>query len=677
MNPDNTLPPNNSYFPDQVQVGRPSVYLDPSVSSQGPANAVPDVTVPQNWLLYPNGSNQPPRMFSNPGSQWKLLISDPTLRVVTENAGSVSPSSVRYDRRWLSHLSEIPLSLGQGYMKSIVPDDAIVREDHPTVVHNLDTRGPPPNSRYYSWWNSPPPFDVNQRLSSNDLVQLVEIHNGTHRSVKRDHLESAAFVLPLFLREDLYSSLFCEIHCTLGGGDGPSLEDWVEDIILSKVSTIFLIENFLLEMLRFISSIGVNSFPPLVDFIHDFQDILWSLLESNIIQLDQLDEHLKFDQVTWWSERDSFVQRWRSRWNVPELDSPTIRRNYICGTIDAMFGLWPAPGHCFLHDWGQKHEAGGCDADDEFRIQDLDPVDRWVSERDAEPRCINSGLYFWETLPPEPDIGNFETTAEDLEKGASVSLTDLDARLINQRVPFKFSRTNRLDLHLTITDNQHILIFPYWKRLLMLRHHRVLVDDSCAEYPLGTVSLFQLLSRSARSADSRRKGIGGDVRYIAYELLQTYALLFYRHISCDSNCPDRRARGPGFYYREARLGISGWFGWSGMSSEDIAKGIGLEISYSKESFGALMPELWEHDYVPQSRDFKIFGKRLESINKELNVWRPSDLAELVRYRGWVEEESNYWAFWAVVGALIFAFLTLILGGLQLYYAIHPNSPGSS
>jgi hypothetical protein len=69
----------------------------------------------------------------------------------------------------------------------------------------------------------------------------------------------------------------------------------------------------------------------------------------------------------------------------------------------------------------------------------------------------------------------------------------------------------------------------------MLRHHKVLVDDSNPAHADHTISPFQLLSHSSRSPEERKNGKGVDVRFIAYELLHTYVLLFYRNSSSSSN----------------------------------------------------------------------------------------------------------------------------------------------
>jgi len=204
------------------------------------------------------------------------------------------------------------------------------------------------------------------------------------------------------------------------------------------------------------------------------------------------------------------------------ITSTRIRRDYICALLDTIFGLWP------LHDSAKGNDIK---TPGQFDMHGVQTQNHWVRAQEAIPRCINTGLYFWENLPPEPDSGNLEITKDDIEQGASISLLDLDAFLIERRLPFKFKAINRLDMHLTITVDKEILIFPHWKRFLMLRHHKVLINDSNPEYPEDSIMLFQLHSRSNREGNECMKGIGGDVRYIAYEILQTYALLFFRDIA--------------------------------------------------------------------------------------------------------------------------------------------------
>ena len=125
----------------------------------------------------------------------------------------------------------------------------------------------------------------------------------------------------------------------------------------------------------------------------------------------------------------------------------------------------------------------------------------------------------------------------------------MDALLIERRLPYTFQATDCLDKHLTILtgEKEKILIFTDWRRFLMLRHHRILVQDSRRDYPEDEVSRFQLLSRSTRSSLDRINGQGGDVRYIAYELLLTYSLLFYRNVS-----------GPGGeFYKDTQITFGG------------------------------------------------------------------------------------------------------------------------
>src|SRR6202035_1827318 len=103
------------------------------------------------------------------------------------------------------------------------------------------------------------------------------------------------------------------------------------------------------------------------------------------------------------------------------LNSQTVKRNYICSVFDAMFGLWPAPGHCLFHAgfdrciWDSlvsKHTKvfSRCSrVTEDPQIHPLSQYEtpgHWAFAQDAVPRCIHSGLYFWEKVPTQPDVGS-------------------------------------------------------------------------------------------------------------------------------------------------------------------------------------------------------------------------------------------------------------------------------
>ena len=86
-------------------------------------------------------------------------------------------------------------------------------------------------------------------------------------------------------------------------------------------------------------------------------------------------------------------------------------------------------------------------------------------------------------------------------------------------------------MHLTINVDKVILIFLFWKWYVMPWYHKVLINDLSPEYPEDKIILFQLHSQSNQMAEEYMGGIGGNIQYIEYELLQIYALLFFKDIS--------------------------------------------------------------------------------------------------------------------------------------------------
>lgn len=570
----------NSSHTTASSPGTRSAILDPPVPT--PNNLPPpsqlEVHIQPHWdTSFQNAIAQP---------YAQLSCFDTTVSVVTDNLALASPNLVTYDARWLEGLTQLPLELRSKYLP-VVPDDTLIRQNEYGVVGRKDINGPPEESKWYSWWTNSDPRvtfindNPNYWLSINELGIMTSLFNATH-----DNLNSGRtglmFTLPLIDRENLYKKLFHPIIFEVG--HNKELEGYVEDIIFSKVYEIFAVENFLLETLNMFKDFGVSQFPKPRLFLEDLYYLLDTLYREDDadrdparVKMSEIGEDLRLDQISWWIKRNhhdtEFVRRWNARWSgIPvaqytQLTIYPVIRGYVCALFDATFGLWPAPGHCFLHDDDGKMEVNDKDPGI-YDIQGLKKEDQWVSAQAAIPRCINSGLYFWESLPPQPDVASVDETTENLEKVASVSLRDLDAFLIEKRLPFEFKSTKRLEEHLTIDVDQHILIFIYWKQFLMLRHHKVLVYDARPDYPADEISRFQLLSRSTRTPNDRMRGTGGDVRYIAYELLRTYALLFKRGVS-DSG---------GYYRHEARvLGRRSLFNWE-KSSKEIADRLKLDFS---------------------------------------------------------------------------------------------------
>jgi len=290
----------------------------------------------------------------------------------------------------------------------------------------------------------------------------------------------------------------------------------VREIVQSKMTAIHFIESFII---RVWAELEVDAFPGLKCFVDDFPHFAKVLKGKHKKQ--DIVRKMRYDQVTEWSNECDFKRAWGYRWEhlgdwqYQIAKSPTIRRNYVCAVFDVLLGIWMAPGHCLFHDgWlgfnKKVMEESGSNTRETWRTS------RWASTDAVVPRCIHKQLYFWERLPPQVD-----TQHEDLnhiKTTASESLFYLDACYIEYRGPFKFKETPCVSEHLLITEDEKILIYTGWKRLLMLRHLKVLVDDSTID--IDEISNLQLLSRSTQSLEDRSYGEGGDIRYIAYELLQ-------------------------------------------------------------------------------------------------------------------------------------------------------------
>jgi len=346
--------------------------------------------------------------------------------------------------------------------------------------------------------------------------------------------------------------------------------------------------------------------------------------------MSELSGAIRLDQVTWWSD-GGFRIRWNQRWSAANADdlalvlSPDIRRHYICGIFDALLGVWQARGRCPFH---------------------LGAMDKgWVTMEAAVPRCINSGLYFWE----KPCLRDAHP-----EPSTSVSLQFLDALLIERRGPFRFAVTDRIEDHLTINENRQILICNNWRNLLMLRHHKVLVDDSKPMHAEDTISRFQLLSRSSRSPEERRKGEGVDVRFVAYELLHTYVLLFYRPSYRNAVWEDAHV-----------LAVLG----SAKSSPEIAELLPLGLTHwVKET----IVRMYSGNELPESRDFLIFRQRLEDLQKSLAGWKATRFHHLV-YRGYGEADPvALYGFYValyfyplVILGFLMSIIQTVLSGLAL------------
>jgi len=117
----------------------------------------------------------PPRKPENPrtkvhvalsapaGSPPTFLTFDSTLSVITDNAGLVSLSGVRYDTRWLNQFTQLPLQPDQGYVRVLESNSDVMLENDqdyngPKWIADICRPpfppSPPPKSVWFTWWNS-------------------------------------------------------------------------------------------------------------------------------------------------------------------------------------------------------------------------------------------------------------------------------------------------------------------------------------------------------------------------------------------------------------------------------------------------------------------------------------------------------------------------------------------
>ena len=690
------------YYPDRS--GNSSVYprsRSYRTPTRSPVQYDAETNLPHPVLDVPftrfNGNTiQPQRTASNSQlgavQQCATLINlDGPATISAENMSLVKPKSVEWDGQWFTYLTSVPMKLGNCYLLEDetmipVPENMV---DGKTYVRCTDVDGPPLGSALYGMWQDWPDREI-ARLRCKEYLTLAELqvcrlhHDQNNDYLDRRQFDRVCFILPLAERQSLYRKLFHEINFDVDSECHP-VDPYVEDIIASKVNAILFIEDFILRVLLQIQDeLKLGCVPNLRLFVEDFCDVIDSLISTKI-EISKLEEHLRLDQVTWWLDENNskFSSNWKKRWEsvgVREfVSNKDVKRNYICALLDTAFGLWKSPGNCFWHDppW-KPTSTNQC----EREPQHVHPysIEHWVLMQNTIPRCIHDRLYFWEEIPPQPDGGSDNTTAEDVMKSASISLGPMDALLIHRRIPFKFEPTGDLEKHLTIKaghgrkaedQREIILIFNDWRRFLMLRHHKVLIDDASPEYPKDQVSLFQLLARSTRTAQDRISGKGVDVRSVAYEVLQTYALLFYRHVSDEG----------GEYYDEAQVDRT-FFWWyrrwrhiGPQTSEEIAHrwlGLGLDNG-SRPRFRQLVNVLAHLDNtVPQSADFKVFRKRLEDLNRTFNAWKPSTLSEVRRYRGWVEEETSYWQWVIAVIGIPFLVVGFFVNLVVMFVTVFPR-----
>jgi hypothetical protein len=638
--------------------------INPTRQSMHSQNDIQRPLGPVEQLFYPNTckrdegsgmhyhpftSHSYPTNSSIVQNSGEIIEPRPTATKLRESDhGGIEPD-IGKDAEWMERLTELPVELGDAYLPEEEPVVADAYESPPPCsVSTNDADGPPHGSRFYSNWIHDQM--VSQKVGREEPMTTSDykfIYCIFKQTISKDTLiphysEDAPFLLPLKWRRELYKNLFYPIELTITNG---KIQDpFIEAVIESKVRAVRGIESFIL---RVWVELRVDPFPSLKYFMDDFSFLSNAL--KKCVKLTKLRDYIRFDQVIMWSRQNEDFQRlWKSRWEklgrtgklIAKND--TIKRNYVCGVFDVLFGIWQAPGRCWFHDGWLGTNFNAVSTTDESWKRAI-----WVSADATAPRCIHKGLYFWETPPPEPDtLGN--TGEENVVKEASVSLVYLDACYIQYRGPFRFIPAAHISSHLTMTPSNEICIYTDWKCLLMLRHQQALVEDSRTSN--DEISMFQLLSRSNRGPKDRRYGIGGDIRYIAYELLQTYVLLFFRYESEHG----------GYLYRHTHTLGQRWFN---RSSEEIA----FQVLGQKNICGVIdeirsMFSTPEPRQMPESRDFRIFRMRLEGVNRALTQWRPRNFWHVLWYEGYSNDGSSVW------GATIARYL-VPLTVIQFFFAL--------
>lgn len=615
-------------------------------------------TPPQNYQRDRTNEIEPhitdavhlPALQSNQTPPWAADLALSFLALLQETAPGTLNSSelikvnsnVTEDAIWSETVIHLPLELGDGYLPDDEPIEvptglSDIANDAEAQFLSSDEDGPPSETNLSRCWESESRIsDIIQQSESLSKTEYNAIFAFTMKErvdrATNQYFEDAGFLLPLAWRRELWKELFYPMKFVVS--KGVIRDPLVTEIVKSKMTAIRIIESFIL---RVWAELEVRTFPNLKHFVDDFPYFA-NVLKRKSRKQDIL-KKIRFDQVTFWSNDSHFTIRWEGRWEglghwQKEIArSSTIRRNYACAVIDVLLGIWMAPGRCLFHDgWLGLNEKVPSNTTETWRRS------RWASTDAAVPRCVQKQLYFWEQLPPQVDTQHEDVSHINSE--ASESLLYLDACYIQYRGPFTFESTPRVSEHLLITEDRKILIYTGWKRLLMLRHLKVLVDNSMIS--VDEISNLQLLSRSIQSPEDRSYGKGGDVRYIAYELLHTYFLLFYRRVSENDwqGSTGEKEEGP-LYDHTHTLSYRPFSD----SSEAIAQNLKLP---SKQTDPRLVQEVCEmfstpYPQLPASGEFKIFRKRLENLNKTLVEWRPRSLTHAFWYQGYSQDSGAVWA----------------------------------
>lgn len=470
-----------------------------------------------------------------------------------------------------------------------------------TPTTETEIQGPPKwASSYERWKTDDDPWIIKKGtddgINPYDIQEFIDFHN------------SGRWILSQLWRQKLYKVLFHEID-----RDRKS-EPIADYIITSEINTVHNIQEYLLHVIKGLNSeVPFQLSPPLHEFVDDCEHIVRILQ----VRLTEQSAKQEFDQVQ--VCLDYIWDKWNDRWSgvSEKACEREIVRHYCCGLIDVIFGVWPRPSRFRFHSRGK-------------RIADL--------SRTSTAGCLHSSFYFWEKEEPSAISARVNVPTK-----VSISLTRLDAANIETNGPYRFVPTDQINEHLQLRD-QNILIFVDWTRFLMLQYQKVTVAEAKISFPVSNVSRFHLLTGSKRSNQNRFQCRMGDLRFLAYELMDTYLLLF------------------------SSSKVSVWRNKVTRSHARIAERIGLDLN--EDIFEKYKKDSGEQEtQFTESARFEMFRERLETLNEELGTWKPTRLGELV-YTGYggIDPLALYGLYFSLafgIVSLLLLFFTIALTGLTV------------
>ena len=260
-----------------------------------------------------------------------LIDLDATVTIPTNNMAIVHPAPVTWDGYWYKHVASVPLDFGQGYL---LDEEPTVEDITPHVPRMFDDHNGPPEQfhRLHKWWvktdREIAEIQNAEWMSLDDLNTLYNMHKLCQEDqLARPYGSRGCFLLPQAVRENVYSRLFTKIQFDVG------TNEYVTDIVESKVLAILRIENFLLSILCVFAYYNITRFPNMKTFIYDFLDIIESLVgkadHPARIKVSQMSTAIRLDQVTWWSDEHEFTERWKERWTKPWSTIDATQCDYL------------------------------------------------------------------------------------------------------------------------------------------------------------------------------------------------------------------------------------------------------------------------------------------------------------------------------------------------------------